>query len=258
MNIISKFSDFYDYEAYTYGCEPDKSIVYVRKMEEKKLKDFPSTTRNKLEDFYKKYTYNTYPISYYRYNGKGINANVQQVLIGIYPYVYCCTYVECMKYILTNHLEIPIPHKLVTDYETIQEYINEYIVKHDITEKSEYFSSEIQLMNVNIGKGKLENFWGNKTSRKRVGSTDIIEDHDIFDLIGCPVFELYENNIVYNKCINNSILLSCFDREELDMNIYSNIEQFIVTRNIKPISEPDNKTKIVNAGFDTKTSFRNM
>lgn len=256
MNIISKFSDFYDYEAYTYGCEPDKSIVYVRKTEIKKLQDFPSNIKKDLDNFYKKHTYHLYNICWL--NGKNVpNANVQQVLIGVYPYVYCCTYVESVGYSI-NKLRIPIPHKLVTDYETIQEYVNEYVLKHNITERSNYFSSEVQLVNIDIGKGKLEHFWSKNSDRKKISDPDIIEDRNIFDIIGCPVFTLYENNIEYNSCINDSILLSCFDREELDMNIYSNIEQFIVNTNIKPVTEPDNKTKIVNAGFDVKTSFRNM
>lgn len=256
MNIISKFSDFYDYESYIYGCEPDKSIVYVRKTEEKKLNEFPSNTKKVLDDFFKKHTYHLYNICWR--GNSSTNANVHQILIGIYPYIYCCTYVQSCIYINTDIVTIPIPHKLVTDYETIQEYVNEYIIKHNITDKPNYFSSEIHLANINIGKGKLENYWGKNSDRKKISDPDIIENHDIFNIIGCPVFTLYDNKIEYNSCINNSILLACFDREEMDMNIYSNIEQFIVSKNIKPISEPDNKTKIVNAGFDTKTSFRNM
>jgi formyltetrahydrofolate synthetase len=40
--------------------------------------------------------------------------------------------------------------------------------------------------------------------------------------------------------------------------VYNDIENFLWMTKQEPISEPDNKTKIINHGFDLKTSFRKM
>ena len=44
----------------------------------------------------------------------------------------------------------------------------------------------------------------------------------------------------------------------MNINTYNNIENFLWSIKQEPTSEPDNKTKIINHGFDLKTSFRNM
>jgi hypothetical protein len=43
-----------------------------------------------------------------------------------------------------------------------------------------------------------------------------------------------------------------------NFDVYSSIENFLFMMKQEPMSEPDNKTKIINAGFDLKTSFRKM
>ena len=43
-----------------------------------------------------------------------------------------------------------------------------------------------------------------------------------------------------------------------EQNVYIDIENFLWEMKKEPESTPDNKTKIINAGFDLKTSFRNM
>ena len=43
-----------------------------------------------------------------------------------------------------------------------------------------------------------------------------------------------------------------------EQNVYIDIENFLWEMKKEPESIPDNKTKIINAGFDLKTSFRNM
>ena len=41
-------------------------------------------------------------------------------------------------------------------------------------------------------------------------------------------------------------------------SVYNDIENFLWSERMEPVSEPDNNTKIVNHGFDLKTSFRKM
>ena len=40
--------------------------------------------------------------------------------------------------------------------------------------------------------------------------------------------------------------------------IYNDIENFLWAIKQEPIAEPNNETKIINHGFDLKTSFRKM
>ena len=43
-----------------------------------------------------------------------------------------------------------------------------------------------------------------------------------------------------------------------NQNIYIDIENFLWENKQEPISNPDNNTRILAAGFDLKTSFRNV
>lgn len=48
-------------------------------------------------------------------------------------------------------------------------------------------------------------------------------------------------------------------KDDLDKrDVYTDIENYLWGMKQEPISEPDNKTKIVSHGFDLKTSFRKM
>ena len=55
-----------------------------------------------------------------------------------------------------------------------------------------------------------------------------------------------------------NIINTIFDDLTSNRSVYTDIENFLWANKQEPISEPDNKTKIVNHGFDLKTSFRNM
>ena len=62
-----------------------------------------------------------------------------------------------------------------------------------------------------------------------------------------PIFNDFEINVLK------------YIKEDLDKRpIYNDIENFLWSVKQEPISEPDNKTKIINHGFDLKTSFRKM
>jgi hypothetical protein len=66
----------------------------------------------------------------------------------------------------------------------------------------------------------------------------------------------YITNICFNK-LSFNILKYWYD-ELNDVNTYNNIENFLWSIKQEPISNPDNKTKILSHGFDLKTSFRKM
>ena len=53
-------------------------------------------------------------------------------------------------------------------------------------------------------------------------------------------------------------MLKIWGDEVMGLGTYTNIENFLWASKQEPISEPDNKTKIINHGFDLKTSFRNV
>lgn len=53
-------------------------------------------------------------------------------------------------------------------------------------------------------------------------------------------------------------VLRLYGDEIKGRDVYNDIENFLWNNKKEPESVPDNNTKIINAGFDTKTSFRNM
>ena len=73
-----------------------------------------------------------------------------------------------------------------------------------------------------------------------------------------------ETGMVELKCESIKVLSESetppiYIKEDLDNRpIYNDIENFLWSIKQEPISEPDNKTKIINHGFDLKTSFRKM
>lgn len=63
-------------------------------------------------------------------------------------------------------------------------------------------------------------------------------------------------NVIFNEQNTNWLK---YIKDDLDKrDIYTDIENYLWSMKQEPISEPDNKTKIVSHGFDLKTSFRKM
>lgn len=248
MKIISKFTDFYDHYAYMYGCEPDKSIVYNRNTDATLiLRISDKNIQKEINDFYDKHTFDIYNIKYNQ------DFAFHQCFIGIYPYVYYCAYVYQYKYtnpktlnvISTNINIIPISIDDIING-TMQDTIDLYAEEYGL----DYVPDIHSIIHFSTFKFKTQT----NANIKR-----IIECPEIFHTIGCPVFMFDNINLTKNPIITKDTnLFKCFDMTEIDQNVYSNIEQFLVNQNKNPIVEPDNKTKIINAGFDNKTSFRNM
>ena len=66
----------------------------------------------------------------------------------------------------------------------------------------------------------------------------------------------YMTNVCFSKLEGN--ILKCWFDELNDLNTYINIENFLWASKQEPEHIPDNNTKIINHGFDLKTSFRKM
>ena len=63
-------------------------------------------------------------------------------------------------------------------------------------------------------------------------------------------------NVIFNE--QNTNWLKYFIDDTDTPDIYTDIENYLWSMKQEPISEPDNKTKIISHGFDLKTSFRKM
>jgi hypothetical protein len=66
----------------------------------------------------------------------------------------------------------------------------------------------------------------------------------------------YIANVCFSKLSHN--ILKYWHDELNDLNTYINIENFLWSVKQEPEHVPDNDTKIINHGFDLKTSFRKM
>ena len=87
----------------------------------------------------------------------------------------------------------------------------------------------------------------------------IIDDsayYNLKDYKGKEKDKYWIGNCSFEKLGKN--ILKIWMEELMSVNTYNNIENFLWSIKQEPISEPDNKTKIVNHGFDLKTSFRKM
>lgn len=269
MKIIDKYQDFYDFDAYMYGCEPDQSIVWNRDQRRLQLKDIKDVfERKKVEDFIYKNLWA--PIS----NGTSTKYGqhsyfcFKQWIIGIYPYIYYCPLICRVEYVQYNpktkenaytHTDvIPISKDAIQYPAKIFKLIEPYYQKKDVLP---YYIEH----NMQNEKKYNMSYYGTK---RDIEKNWITENREIFSILDTPTFVVLCDPRSYNYNTSTEIYLDanisgtdffkCYSREDIDPNIYSNIEQFLSLRNTKPISEPDNKTKIINAGFDTKTSFRKM
>lgn len=279
MKIISKHKDFYDPFGYILG-KPDESIHYFRNEEIVNLsnndnKKKYSNVLNKLDKYLKYYTYGDR-------NTKYIIAELEYIIVGIYPYIYLVpfyvfiytptrqSYLLCdkVKPIIVSEDDVKSTKNHEKLYNKIKNKVDELISiysSYNYTKKDLYINPIIY--NKKYGGESLNYIQGQWK----------IEDRDIFKELEAPVFIfsskndyirdywhnmdsstslLYLNPVIVNQPFN---VLGCFtDEIKSNGNIYIDIENFLWSIKQEPETIPDNKTKIINAGFDLKTSFRNM
>lgn len=267
MKIISKYKDFYDSYGFILG-KPDECITYVRTTEviDDDNKQYKSIIK-------KLYDYGHLYFHVYGFKEDYV-AWVESVVCGIYPYIYICPFYVIMQqlnkgrtFIPIDLKPIPISEEFVHDkskrehiYNKVQTKFDEYCDKNNIRGK------------LHIQKIRENNYSWNKSIFKFETQSWKIENPDVFRELNVPTFMyVCKNDDIaryvkdYGLTLNPIFVKQNFDvlgtnrtRIINEQNVYIDIENFLWEMKKEPESIPDNKTKIINAGFDLKTSFRNM
>lgn len=282
MKIISKHNkkDFYDYLGFQYDTSDD--IVYLR--ETKGLNINKPDEYNIINECYKlienkipNYSHN---VSFNQFKYHKYSCQVYHVIIGIYPYVYVVPIVELMipyefnKNVFQTVFIETLPYECYDNEDNILDYVNS---------KTGISQSDIYIYH--------------RPNRKEIRNTGTyymkypkFECKEIFNTCGTPTFILFVGgwsknwnhkdstiqnilsytfdlnqihcgmilNPIFMECKRINVISTIFDDLTSNRSVYNDIENFLWANKQEPISEPDNKTKIINHGFDLKTSFRNM
>lgn len=290
MKVISKFKDFYDYLTSDY----DADIIYVRNprwVGDLRLRNkymSASSIRWWKNESEKKLLY-TDPVIRWN-NHKLGEIEPGSVVFGVYPFIYSTPILkvyarqDCngevwrdpfVVYLgknfidnLSKETEIKAINKKVSELvtETILNFNKSSDTWSKITDTSLYYVAPYY-KNRNILE-EIKNF------------ADKLECREVFDLLGSPVF-VEENELIdfyhtafpekdKNKKDKKQYLVDLSFNElepgiikywytELcDLNTYNYIENFLWSQKHEEASEPTNNEKILNHGFDLKTSFRNV
>lgn len=271
MKIISKYKDFYDYLAQDH----DADIVYNRKpkfISERILNKFMDR-RGKFSD----------PV-YYPYNKNEHNIQISYIYFGVYPYIYMAPYIKVktspydrMSYLSQFNTQTYNHSHWIDEYRYVflnKDNIDSFKTNKDLVKFAQkYTSLHLKEQDINFRHNEPSNY----IKKNYVGK---IECKDVFKYIECPVFCEYDSyildTVIYiheldkiktfdlkyigNCCFNklNKDILKYWINELINLNTYINIENFLWSIKQEPISNPDNKTKILSHGFDLKTSFRKM
>ena len=257
MKIISKYKDFYDYMAPDF----DSDNVYVRKFDVITDKTTCSDVMGTIEKIFKitlhydKFFYGRTDIIY-----------TYPIIYGIYPYVYSVMAIEFGRGFF--HIFTREEFDKIVAEKDFKKAIKNFLINNGFDKK---------VVNEAI-------MWNYKAKDMFINGFDRIENTDVFKQINSPVFLYYcwganflmSDNNVYNELIRRrgyarGSLLCNISFQKLDADIIApfadllynlntciGIENFLYSSKQEPMAEPDNKTKIINHGFDTKTSFRKM
>lgn len=253
MKIIDKIQDFYEYDIYMYG-DPDNSIIWDRTTVTRYIDEFPQ--KDKIKKYINALIFKHNILNENAKSYKHNSIIFTQKLIGMYPYVYLCITMHELSCKVDElyKWQINLTENEFRDREYLNELINEYLVDR-------HADLPYYLTMKNIDKEFSNYSLYNNIQFKDYNDSFIKECPELFKLLDTPTFIIdnnYNNYITTDAIIMTSGLLKHYNREDIDKNIYTNIEQFIAQRNMEEIHEADNKIKIINAGFDLKTSFRNM
>ena len=277
MRIVSKYKDFYDFLAQ----DNDADITYVRK---------PFLYKENLDRLYcpdhnSWYSSKNIPQStywYYRKKKEG-DIDIENYIFGIYPYVYSQPYLE-VAYIQKATANLSSNRITMS-----RDWCEEYISLKDDKDKAEMEIDLAKRLTKNLSNDDDDLFRVpksyNPTSKTTISRYLWKEEcPEIFMKIGAPTFVKYDDAVVEptygfeprqqmdvvgngknlqyiaNICFNklSGGILKCWFDELNDLNTYINIENFLWASKQEPEHVPDNNTKIINHGFDLKTSFRKM
>lgn len=259
MKIIDKSKDFYD------GLNPDydADIIYVRKPTVIRDKNIVSSCYKAIStafeaEYGRNWGRNHYVTRYHNLDHDTINTF--NVIFGIYPKVYTTPIISIHRknYLMPNSLLDKLSKADKKDVDSL-------IIRHVIVDRKVLPDESRKF------KTCIEHSFPKS-----------IECKEAFNILSAPVFvylgsdteailgesSMYnqlldfrdKNVILTNICFNklNVNLIGPFADELVTLNTPINIENFLWSSKQEPMSEPDNKTKIVSHGFDLKTSFRKM
>ena len=293
MKIISKFKDFYDYLVQDF----DADIIYVREAryqykvddiaykhyksprewinrDETKILEFSHSYPSHLSDLYLHvFIYGVYPYVY----------SVPALLIyGKSPYPYSKEsnnpLVEFLSRSFVDSLK-GLDNKKCFDMfnDFAISCIKTYNKKNKDTFPFVPYEEGIEYYLSTSGYLKKNNIYEEIISRcKKLECPEIFnefkapvfieEDHflDLYHTVYSSLnrdekFRNYDQYLINPSLteINPQLIKYWFD-DLVHFNTYNDIENFLWSIKQEPISEPTNKQKIVNHGFDLKTSFRKM
>ena len=282
MKIISKHKDFYDYLIQDH----DADIVWERMTG---LINIPSQITDYLDNFEcGKYLIRTNKykddVSYNTLFPSGSLGNyyytISNYIFGIFPILYSQpvlmlgdghknTSIILKKNLVDMLLDPDKEFSIMAGEEELFPIINERLQK--------FYEEEISLSCF-----RKSDMMGNIQDNLK-DFCKKLECPDLFYKIEYPIFtrlytelfiDLNSNSLDYIKfegytfsdsLVYNPIFIELkqniieYWKDELaDIGTYNNIETFISTYEQEIIKEPDNKSKIINHGFDIKTSFRKM
>lgn len=259
--------DFYDFDAYRYG-QPDDSLVWKRKQETIELTE---TLKKKINSL----VYSRYCVGidgWYGSKERKYIIWISQCLVGIYPKIYWLpkihvdTVDRTSKFLRYHCIQSTvIPPQDARDILCNDVDIKEWLDSEGIDSERCYIPYAIS------GDKSSLYTWQFKRNHRILTDPYIVEDPEIFKETKSPVFhailhdEPYIRNISDRWELNRDAtlisiegLLTHYPEIKNERDIYTDIENFLWSMKQEPMPEPDNNTKIVSAGFDTKTSFRNM
>lgn len=281
MKIISKHNkkDFYDYLGFQYDTSDD--IVYLRETKglfTNKPEDYTiinncyKLIENKIPNYAHNVSFNQF--KYHKYS-----CQVYHIIVGIYPYVYVVPIVELMipyefsKNVFETVFIETLPYECYDNEDKILEYVNlrtcisqdDIYIYHKPNGKEFKNTGTYYMRNPKIECKEIFHTCAAPTFILFVGGwSKNWNNGDSLQSIIPHTFELSANycgmilNPVFNECKRVNIIYSILDDLTVNRSVYNDIENFLWANKQEPISEPDNKTKIINHGFDLKTSFRKM
>lgn len=287
MKIISKFKDFYDYLAQDY----DADIIYVREAKYRENVQNLSSLYKSENTWFRRD--NTKIIDFsYTWPFKLGDLILSNFVYGVYPYVYSVPIlvIACLGYDYSKECKSTIIEYLSrsfvdslcgVDKKEEARIFNKFAVdcvKNYNKINKDTFPFLPREENIEY---KLSNILRNELAYNLITTQcKKLECSEIFDKLNSPIFieedtfiDLYhtgyklekDNKVRYSQYVVdisltaiNPQIIKYWYNDLVNINTYNDIENFLWSQKQEPISEPTNKQKIVNHGFDLKTSFRKM
>jgi hypothetical protein len=278
MRIISKYKDFYDYT----WIDNDPDLIYVRK--EKVCFSMPN-----IESSYNQHLGEG--VKTYWVSGGGY-VDIVGYTFGIYPYVYTvpamsvstCSYSYMLKLLTKDDMEFlsilktkkeiheffeTICNTMFTNHDNKPDIILSYPIDHRPYQEAMRFcwkkedpelflklDAPVFVLYDNDVLGQTYKHLDNVTyDQKHISQIQIIKNEPIYkDPYSGKVTPKLITNVCFNK-LALPVYKYWFDEMH---DVYSDIENFLMTSRLDPEPIISNNGKIIAHGFDLKTSFRKM